>query len=97
MIDPRTASVVAAIAARFPGTRVEIRDNPAPGMPTMPDYICVLDVPTSQLREVEDFGLEVAFAVFGDEPLPFLVGAFDPQQSAQEFRRGDIAGRVAES
>jgi hypothetical protein len=97
VIDPRTASVVAAIAARFPGTTVEIHDNPAPDMPTMPNFICVLDVPASQTREVEDFGLEVAFAVFGDDPLPFLVGAFDPAQSAQEFRRVPLAGRVAET
>jgi len=97
MIDPRTASVIAAISARFPGVTVEIHPNPAPGMPTMPDEICVLDVPRSQQHEVQKFGLEVAFTVFGDDPLPFLVGAYDPEQSAQEFRRSALEGRVAET
>jgi hypothetical protein len=97
MIDPRTASVIAAITARYPGTTIEIRPNLAPELPTIPDHLFVLDVPVSQLHEVSSFALNVAFAVFGDEQPPFLVGAIDPEQSAKYFKRGALAGRVAEA
>lgn len=97
MIDARTASVIAAISVRYPGITIEVRPNPAPDMPTMPDFIMVLGVPPSLLREVDAFALQTAFEVFGDDPLPFLVGAFDPEQSAQLSRPSAFAGRVAEA
>jgi hypothetical protein len=86
MTDPRMNAVLAAVTARFPGTRIEVRPNPDPATATgMPDFAFILDVPPERGYEVSKFALEVAFAVFGDEPIPFLVGTVDPVQSAQCF------------
>ncbi len=96
MRDPRTESVIAAISARYPDTRIEVRPNPDPDTASMPDFIVVLDVPPSRIREVEDFGLDVAFAAYGDEPLPFLLGAVDPERSARYFPARAVEGQVSE-
>lgn len=96
MRDLRTDSVIAAILARYPGTRVEVRPNPAPGMPTIPDHIVVLDVPDANVVEVRGFALDIAFAAFGDDPLPFLIGAVDVEQSARYYPARPVAPQLAQ-
>jgi hypothetical protein len=97
MTEPRTDAVLAAIAARYPWTRIEIRPNSDPGTAEdMPDHIYILDVPADRGYEIGGFALDVAFAVFADGPLPFLIGTVDPEQSARHFPRAPVAGQVSE-
>jgi hypothetical protein len=93
MIDPRTASVIAAITARYPGTRIEVRPNPDPATTAaIPDFLIVLDAPPDRLHEVASFGTDVAFAAFGDDQVPFFVDAFDMCRTAVSCRPEAVGG-----
>jgi len=93
--DPRIASVVAGVMARFPGTRVEFVANPDPATwNDIPDAMCVLHVPDERRREVHGFAQDLAYAVFGDDPLPMFIWEFGPDESSRFSARtsSDAAG-----
>lgn len=97
MSDPRMAAVLAAIAERYPGVTIEVRPNPDPDTADgIPHYVLVLDAPREVVNELDDYALDLAFDVYGNDPIPFLLHAVDPENTAKCYRRPVAAERISE-
>src|SRR5206468_3531411 len=92
MSDPRRDAVIAAIGARYPSARIEVRPNRAPETAAdIPDCVMVLDMEAGRELEVHEFALDVAFAVYGDALVPFHVCVVDAEQSDRYYPRAAAA------
>jgi hypothetical protein len=85
MRDARIDQVICAIEARYPGTIVVTRPCPDPDVRDIECMVDVLNAPKDPPNAVEFFALERADRVFGDDPIPFLVGAYSPEDSRRYF------------
>lgn len=55
-------------------------------------FIWLLDVPEHRLCEVQDAAIDLAFKIYGDNPLPFFVGVASPEKTL--FLRENARPRV---
>jgi hypothetical protein len=94
MSDPRIDAVAAAIEARFPGVTVVRRRCPDPSAYDIECMLDVLNAPKDPPLMVEDYAWEFAFGLYGDEPTPFLVGSYSPEDSAKYFAE-ELAAALA--
>ncbi len=83
MKDERIALLAREIESRYRGTRIELRPTSDEEDPAIRAFLWILDVPGEKLCEVEDFAIDRALDLYGDDPLPFHVTAASPETSAK--------------
>ena len=93
MNDPRADAVVAAVAARFPESRISFVPPTDPDELQIPDLLIVVDVEGSEdaafdrRREIETFAVAATRAAYTDVPMPWWVIVLAPTQ-AEEYLKG---------
>ena len=95
MSDERLDTIVAAVAERFPGARIEYGLNPAPYTVRIPVFQILLDADLDRRREAEAFALQLGIAMFGYEDLPYIVSCVTPETWAKYCR--DVAAELAQA
>jgi hypothetical protein len=92
MTDARADVVIAAIVARYPGARVTVELDPDPDTMRVPVFTILLDADRDRLQEAEQFAIDLLFATFKDEDVPYFVIAVTPERAAK-YRR-DVAAAL---
>ena len=72
-MTPRIATLASVLESRFPGVRVFVEPFHGEEDPDIYWQVWVTNVESGRLREVEDFALDAAIEMHGEDPIPFLV------------------------
>lgn len=84
MKDPRIAKLMKALLTRFPGTT--LITGPMPDSPGSGEtLIKVLNAPDRPPLVVSDFAWTVIDELWGDEPIPVLVGGVNRENTAKYY------------
>ncbi|MCC6407739.1 MAG: hypothetical protein IT453_11270 [Planctomycetes bacterium] len=76
---------LATVRARWPQYRIVAVPFTADEDPAIQHFVHLLDVPDDAYESVSDRAWELAFDLFGDEELPFVMTTIDPDTSANHF------------
>ncbi|MBI5431809.1 MAG: hypothetical protein HZA52_03145 [Planctomycetes bacterium] len=85
MNQAKLDAFLATVQVRWPQYRVVVLPFTADEDPAIRHFVHLLDVPDDAYRAVSDRAWELAFDVFGDEELPFVMTTIDPDASATYF------------
>lgn len=85
MTDAKLESLRAQINQSLPGFDVVISDFASEDDPSIKHFVNILDVPEDRLHDVAARALEIAFEIYGDEPLPFHLTTVDRATSSSHF------------
>ena len=93
--DPRIVQLIAAIEARFPETTVITIPTPDAGI-FDECTLKVLNAPEDPPLVVERFSFTIEEQLWGDDPIPVMVGSVSPENTAKhycEHLREELAAR----
>lgn len=95
----RLESYCERLRSEFPGHRLVTRERVDADLPQIRHALYLLDVPLGLLHHVAWRGLEIAFEVWGDDPVPFVLHTIDPASTRVHFpvRERDLEGMITES
>ncbi|MCI0587784.1 MAG: hypothetical protein L0323_13160 [Planctomycetes bacterium] len=94
MKDSRTAAVLRAIEARYPGTRTYVEPWTDPdGDPDIRYQVHVLDVRPAEAGPLRLFASRLALDLFAPDPTPFFLSILDRRTSASFLARKAVEAR----
>jgi hypothetical protein len=84
MSDPRIPKLIAALKRRFPETTIMTCPIPDPGIYDE-CWIRLLNAPTQPAGIVHVVAGELIEEIWGDDPVPVLVGGVSPENTAKYY------------
>src|SRR5690348_6271438 len=94
MSDPKISRLIAALQRRFPGTTIITLPIPDAGIYDE-CWIKVLTAPTTPVGVVHSVANELINELWGDDPVPVLVGGVSPESTAKYYAEHLPKARVA--
>jgi hypothetical protein len=85
MRDPRIRSLIEAIEARYPGTRVVVQRWGGREDPDIRWWLWVLNVPEDRLTAVDRFASRRTTRIYGKRTVPFFTSIVSREQSLLQF------------